>query len=1137
MSGTGSQANNKKLQLDQLRFKRQAKANRSELASTAAKPANSSQKNGYQQQPAQSRDATVPSRFFQPPTTPNFGKVLVPNSSPETGPEQNNHYRGASSSSATPALSAQSSIYRPTWAPFGGNDPLSSSTAFTSSSSKGNASLRRHRQEDALTILDDDEPPRKKPNLGSSGREAREDITNTPSPKIQRGVSRRRATSGSMEISDEEEEVPAIVASPPSGAGPSRPRLVRERPIVASPAPSIASTPSMDRGYQIFKMEYPTDPENRVRAAWTVAGGDRSKAVAFMSDPSWAPPKPNSPEVERDKELGRVKELDDANKQQRAAVREKGKKSMIYANRPILDTNTATPLVSKVATAEVAVASPASPATPFAPPVNRKRRAPKMVFQSESEHEASESEEERETKKSRVETSYEGRALQYFNNRDIAALIELTGCTAEQAAVIIEKRPYESQEDFNQKLGQGKKKAGPAGISPRIFDDVVSIFEGYGSVDSILQDCEKIGESLRSAIASWTVNDNKATLPSGEVEDGSLALRSPLALGDRKPKNYISKQPSLIQEPYKLKDYQLLGINWLNLLYRRKYSCILADEMGLGKTIQVISFLAHLKEQNNRGPHLIIVPSSTLENWCREFARFAPNIKVQTYYASKEERTYLRQNLIDTVYSKRRPEGWEVLITTYALAQSTDSHDRKFFKKVEWDCSVYDEGHQLKNYTSQRYQTLLKYESRWRLLLTGTPLQNNLQELVSLMNFILPDQFTGEFTHLQAIFKAKGDANVSLLSQERISRAKKMMTPFVLRRRKDHVLKDLPNKTERIEWCDMTQLQMSIYSDALQRSRKTILDATADTPDTGTPASGGGGSKPIAKKKPKVKDKQYVENSSNVLMDLRKASNHPMMFRRLFTDDNLNGITKQLLKEPDFKKRGALFDIVKEDMTVMTDAELQLFCRTYKSTRKFLKDEDVYLDSGKVKTLLKLIARYREEGRKILIFSQFTMVLDILQVVFNQHNIKFLVLTGSTPVDVRQTLVDEFTDDETIPVFLLSTKAGGMGINLTVASVVIMFDQDFNPHNDKQAQDRAYRIGQKRDVDVVKLISRGTIEEDILKLGSTKLALDEAVAGDADGKESAVEKEVKTSLMKVLRRQLERDEEDCKDSSGKSSKT
>jgi len=167
------------------------------------------------------------------------------------------------------------------------------------------------------------------------------------------------------------------------------------------------------------------------------------------------------------------------------------------------------------------------------------------------------------------------------------------------------------------------------------------------------------------------------------------------------------------------------------------------------------------------------------------------------------------------------------------------------------------------------------------------------------------------------------------------------------------------------------------------------------------------------------------------------------------------------------------------------------------------------------------LKEYQAQGRRMLIFSQFTQILDILQAVLKMRKINYLLLTGSTAVDVRQSLVDEFNEDDSIPCFLLSTKAGGMGINLTAASVVILFDQDFNPHNDKQAQDRAYRIGQKRDVDVVRLITRNSIEEDMLRLGQTKLALDEAVAGD--GGEQAgedIERKIKTSLMSTLRKQL-----------------
>ncbi|CAE6451074.1 unnamed protein product [Rhizoctonia solani] len=268
----------------------------------------------------------------------------------------------------------------------------------------------------------------------------------------------------------------------------------------------------------------------------------------------------------------------------------------------------------------------------------------------------------------------------------------------------------------------------------------------------------------------------------------------------------------------------------------------------------------------------------------------------------------------------------------------------------------------------------------------------------------------------------------------------------------------------------------------------------------------------------KAKTKAAEASSAHVLMDLRKAASHPMLFRRRFDDGVIRKMAKLCLKEPEFMD--SVEALVVEDMEVMTDAELQVFAKRYKSCRKLALTDECFLDAGKVEVLLELVGGYRKEGRRVLVFSQFTQILDILKVVLDHVGIKFLVLTGSTPVDERQSLVDEFTEDESIPVFLLSTRAGGMGINLTAASVVIMFDQDFNPHNDRQAADRSYRIGQKRDVDVVKLITKETIEEDILRLGQTKLALDEAVAGDAaaeEGSEGATEKAMKSSLLNVLR--------------------
>ncbi|KAG6869134.1 hypothetical protein C0993_001699 [Termitomyces sp. T159_Od127] len=1151
-------ANNKKTALEQLRLSRQQlSASQKSMTGPSSAPGGSSL---IFLPPAQSRDATVPSRYF-PPTPSSNGTILVPSSSPLSADGSYTAYRPYSnhySHDVAPGPSANPSntLISSTRGRSMVSDPLAAPSGFISTGGHPHASLRRPRNGDEgqFGLMKDNSPPRKRLNMGSTF-DASDLLESPPSPEIQRPGQRRRVMNHSVESNSatSDDSLPEVVEI---GAGPSKPRIKRGR----SPSPDTSSNldPTSDTKFIRFRLTMPMESPNRVEAAWKSTGGDVKKATDLLSDPTWVPPPPTNVETEANKDaFGRVKEIDEATRAKREAVKEKGKKSLIYANRTNLDIKppsiSTPPQVNRVV--DLTVATPTSPETPVVAP--RRKRVQKMRVDSDSDGDFIESDvDEGQGSQGRADLSNDIRALEYFNMSSADGLQELSGCTLQQAQAILELRPFQSIDDLNIKLGQGKKKAGPAGISPRMFEECEHIFREYSVVDDILQDCESIGAQLRAIIASWTTS---STMGKGEAKeantvstlgdqsDGALSL---VNLGSFKRSHrsgdYLTTQPSLVSDTVQLKEYQLLGVNWLNLLYQRKLSCILADEMGmwfqtmyvwslaptgalsgLGKTIQVISFFAHLKEKGNRGPHLVVVPSSTLENWCREFARFAPSIAVQTYYAGKEERAELRQTLHDTQRCKSvSNDGWEVLITTYNLAQG-DERDRKFFRRIDWDSCVYDEGHVLKNFQSQRYQTLLKFGSNWRLLLTGTPLQNNLQELVSLMNFILPNHFAGSIDSLRTIFKTKGDSKVTLLAQERVSRAKKMMTPFVLRRRKDQVLKDLPNKTERIEWCNMSEIQQSIYQDALQRSRKTILDEPSSDDQSEALSKSSKPSKKKARLNGRARDKKYLENSSNVLMDLRKAASHPMLFRTLFTDTILSSIAKQLLKEPDFKKRGALFDLVKEDMSVMTDAELQVFCATYKSTRKYLQDEKCYLDAGKVQVLLKLLKNYSQEGRKVLVFSQFTQILDILQAILKHNSINYSVLTGSTPVDVRQTLVDEFTEDESIPVFLLSTKAGGMGINLTAASAFLFrFDQDFNPHNDRQAQDRAYRIGQKRDVDVVKLISKGTIEEDMLKLGETKLALDEAVAGDAEENgESAPEREMKTSLMNVLRKQFERRQE------------
>lgn len=302
------------------------------------------------------------------------------------------------------------------------------------------------------------------------------------------------------------------------------------------------------------------------------------------------------------------------------------------------------------------------------------------------------------------------------------------------------------------------------------------------------------------------------------------------------------------------------------------------------------------------------------------------------------------------------------------------------------------------------------------------------------MNFILPRIFTDVVESFRAIFKVKASAQAGMLAHDRVSRAKRMMTPFVLRRRKDQVLKDLPKKNERIEWCNMIPLQQEIYHQTMQRSRRVLMEESEPEDELAIAEAAAQKGRP---KKKKVIKAQQQDLSSNVLMDLRKATAHPMLFRRLYDDDTIKQVAKACLAEPEFQE--SKLNLVIEDMSVMTDAELHHFCKRYKSVRKFALDEEKFLDAGKVTVLMKLLDEYTSDGRRVLIFSQvslfaapwvgltifqFTQILDILKVVLDHKGYRYLVLTGSTAVDERQGLVDEFNEDPEIKVFLLSTKAG-----------------------------------------------------------------------------------------------------------------
>lgn len=600
------------------------------------------------------------------------------------------------------------------------------------------------------------------------------------------------------------------------------------------------------------------------------------------------------------------------------------------------------------------------------------------------------------------------------------------------------------------------------------------------------------------------VEEEDAEFEESEDEEYGQTRRSTIPGRRGRPQKRLVKffkgRPKLLGTDVQLKDYQQTGINWLNLLYHNHMSCILADDMGLGKTCQVISFLAYLKQINEQGPHLVVVPSSTLENWLREFQKFCPSLKIEPYYGSLQERAELREIL------ERTAGQYDVIVTTYNLAAG-NKYDISFLRSCRFNVVVYDEGHMLKNSLSERFSKLMRIQGNFRLLLTGTPLQNNLKELMSLLEFIMPSLFESKKEFLASIFKQRArtsDDNKNfnpLLAQEAINRAKMMMRPFILRRRKDQVLKHLPAKHRVIEHCEMNAAQRKIYNEEIKRvmeHKKMIKDGTLPTD-------------------PKEKAKIQASSSKNLIMALRKASMHPLLFRTLYTDKTLAKMSDAILDEPEYAENGNR-QYIMEDMSYMTDLELHKLCCNFPNTlEKYQLHNKEWLESGKIDKLTKILKRIIiDKKEKVLIFSLFTQMLDILELVLSTLNYKFLRLDGSTQVNDRQSLIDKFYEDKTIPVFILSTKAGGFGINLVCANNVVIFDQSFNPHDDRQAADRSHRVGQTKEVTITTLITKDSIEEKIFQLAKNKLDLDSHISEDDKKSQELLENKVSDILEDII---------------------
>ncbi|KND90088.1 Helicase SWR1 [Tolypocladium ophioglossoides CBS 100239] len=782
---------------------------------------------------------------------------------------------------------------------------------------------------------------------------------------------------------------------------------------------------------------------------------------------------------------------------------------------------------------------------------------------------------------------------------------------------------------------------------------------------------------------------NDAPSDSGAADPVSVVVEEPLSSGTEPPsevdvastkelavvKAGTSRSPSARTQtthetdiPFllrgTLREYQHDGLDWLAGLYANNTNGILADEMGLGKTIQTIALLAHLATYHEVwGPHLVVVPTSVMLNWEMEFKKWCPGFKILAYYGSQEERKRKRQGW-------NNDDVWNVCITSYQLVLQ----DQQVFKRRRWHYLILDEAHNIKNFKSQRWQTLLGFNTHSRLLLTGTPLQNNLTELWSLLFFLMPaENGVGGFADLHEFHDWFHKPESQILESGRdqmddearaiISKLHKVLRPYLLRRLKADVEKQMPAKYEHVEFCRLSKRQRELYDGFLSRNdtKATLasgnylsiinclmqLRKVCNHPDLFV-------DRPIMTsfrmQKSVASEYEVTErllrrsllaeapmgevnlaflnlvptkhehlssvtaeriaqlSSHRALMDLREAqkiraqgaytnldpstveSNIAYLesasrwdrFEELQHCVYLNALRRQqrpiygknivdlvsidafrrpcrprprvprkimawfeddstLIRAltPTLDQRADSFKTTIEKFSCVTPAvvtrDLEPFMLGRKGVESFV-EEDLKLsapvrwtpflpkvapvdhwhearmrlsiqfpdkrllqyDCGKLQVLDKLLRRLQAGGHRALIFTQMTKVLDILEQFLNIHGHKYLRLDGATKVEQRQILTDRFNNDPRILCFILSTRSGGLGINLTGADTVIFYDQDWNPAMDKQCQDRCHRIGQTRDVHIYRLISEHTIEANILRKASQKQMLDDVVIQEGE---------------------------------------
>uniref|UniRef100_K7BHT5 Proliferation-associated SNF2-like protein n=1 Tax=Pan troglodytes TaxID=9598 RepID=K7BHT5_PANTR len=546
------------------------------------------------------------------------------------------------------------------------------------------------------------------------------------------------------------------------------------------------------------------------------------------------------------------------------------------------------------------------------------------------------------------------------------------------------------------------------------------------------------------------------------------------------PVRKCNGQPVPFQQPKHftggvMRWYQVEGMEWLRMLWENGINGILADEMGLGKTVQCIATIALMIQRGVPGPFLVCGPLSTLPNWMAEFKRFTPDIPTMLYHGTQEE----RQKLVRNIYKRKGTlQIHPVVITSFEIAM----RDRNALQHCYWKYLIVDEGHRIKNMKCRLIRELKRFNADNKLLLTGTPLQNNLSELWSLLNFLLPDVFDDlksfeSWFDITSLSETAEDIIAKEREQNVLHMLHQILTPFLLRRLKSDVALEVPPKREVVVYAPLSKKQEIFYTAIVNRTIANMF---------------GSNEKETIELSPTGRPKRRTRKSINY----SKIDDFP---------NELEKLISQIQPEVDRERAVVEVNIPVESEVNLKLQNIMMLLRKCCNhpylieypidpvTQEFKIDEELITNSGKFLILDRMLPELKKRGHKVLLFSQMTSMLDILMDYCHLRDFNFSRLDGSMSYSEREKNMHSFNTDPEVFIFLVSTRAGGLGINLTAADTVIIYDSDWNPQSDLQAQDRCHRIGQTKPVVVYRLVTANTIDQKIVERAAAKRKLEKLI--------------------------------------------